>query len=143
MAAEENKAILRNWVDQAWNKGNYSLATEVLSPSYKLNDPSAHGTSTGPESFKQFVSQYRTAIPDLTLKIEDMVAEGNKVVWRWHASGTHKGKLMGISPTGSHVELSGIVFSRFEKGKLVEDFSNWDTLGLLQQIGVVSEELVS
>jgi predicted ester cyclase len=66
-----------------------------------------------------------------------MMAEGDKVVWRWCITGTHAGELMGIPPTGKSIKISGIVISRFANGKWAEDYVNWDTLGMLQQIGVV------
>jgi predicted ester cyclase len=66
-----------------------------------------------------------------------MVAEGDKVAWRWRITGTHSGDLMGIPPTGKPINITGIVVSRFAQGKWAEDYVNWDTLGMFQQIGVV------
>jgi predicted ester cyclase len=66
-----------------------------------------------------------------------MIAEGDKVVWRWRITGTHRGELNGIPPTGKPISITGIVISRFAGGKWAEDYVNWDTLGMLQQIGVV------
>jgi predicted ester cyclase len=80
---------------------------------------------------------FRAAFPDLHLTVTDQFEEGDKLVSRWTATGTHKGELMGIAPTGTHVTVTGITIGRFQSGKLVESWENGDTLGLLQQLGVV------
>ena len=79
----------------------------------------------------------RTAFPDLRISVEDQVAEGDKVVTRWRARGTHKGPFQGISPTGKRGEISGTIIDRIADGKIIECWSNSDDLGLLQQLGVV------
>ena len=137
MSSEKNKATINRVAKELWTGGNLSVADEVLSPSYILHDPSVPSLGRGIEPFKQFAAGYHVAIPDLKLTINDMVADGDKVVWRWTVSGTHNGPLMGIPATGKPVEFTGTVLSRFENGKWAEDWTNWDTLGLLQQIGVV------
>ena len=91
----------------------------------------------GIEGLKQFVSMIRSALPDLRITLEDDIAEGNKVVSRWGAQGTHQGELMGIAPTGNHVAITGITIHRIENGKIVEEWENWDALGLMQQIGAI------
>ena len=80
---------------------------------------------------------YRTAFPDLRLTIEAQVSEGDLVVTRWKASGTHQGELFGIAPTGKQATVTGISLTRVSGGKIAEDWTNWDTLGLLQQLGAV------
>jgi len=79
----------------------------------------------------------RSALPDLRITLEDDVAEGDKVVSRWRAQGTHQGGLMDIAPTGNEVAFTGITIHRIEDGKIVEEWENWDALGLMQQIGAV------
>lgn len=135
MSTEENKATVRRWVEAAWNTGDLALADELYPPTYILHDPAR--PVQGPEGLKQFVSMFRTAFPDLHFTLEDIIAEGEKVVWRYTARGTHQGELMGIPPTGIAVTVSGMVCSRFSDGKWVEDWSNYDALGMLQQLGVI------
>jgi steroid delta-isomerase-like uncharacterized protein len=94
-------------------------------------------TTQGLEAYKQFLSMFLTAFPDFQSTIEDMIAEGDKVVTRQTFRGTHTGDLMGIPPTGKQVTMSGIVISQFVNGKCVELGANNDDLGLLQQLGVV------
>ena len=79
----------------------------------------------------------RSAFPDLRVTLEDDIAEGNKVVSRWRAQGTHQGELMGIAPTGNQMAITGITIDRIEEGKIVEEWENWDALGMMQQIGAV------
>ncbi len=137
MSAEANKAAVRQWVEAGWNRGDFSNIDSIYAVDYTYNDPSAPPLPKGPQSIISVVSTYRAAFPDVRMTIEDMISEGDKVVWRWTVTGTHNGPLMGISASGKPVRLSGIVISRFINGKWSEDWSNWDTLGMLQQVGAV------
>lgn len=137
MSAEQNKATIRRWVEVGWNKGDLSIVEEIYAPNYAYHDPSAPNVPPTSDSIRMVVSLYRGAMPDFKMTIEDMVAEDDKVVWRWSAAGTHEGSLMNIPPSGHKLRVSGIVISRFVDGRWAEDYVNWDTLGLFQQIGVI------
>ncbi len=138
MSIEANRSTVYKWAEGGWNNGNLDLVDEMFSPNYMIHDPSAPGFPGGTEAFKGFVNGFRTALPDVHCTVEDTIAEGNTVVWRWTMRGTHLGSLMGIPPTGKYAVVTGIVMSRFDgDGKWAEDYINWDTLGLLQQIGAV------
>jgi steroid delta-isomerase-like uncharacterized protein len=139
MSVEENKALLRRVFEEGWNAGNLDLFNETDSPEYVLHDPSVPEDVRGVESAKQFASMYLRAFPDLRFTIEEQVAEGDKVVTRWTSSATHQGELMGIPATGNRTGVSGFTISRISEGKLVEDWNNWDTLGLMRQLGVIPE----
>ena len=93
--------------------------------------------SSGVESAKQFVEVYRNAFPDIQMTVEDLISEGDKVVTRWTARGTHQGELFGAPPSGNRVEITGITVDRFSGGKFAESWTNYDALGLMQQIGAV------
>lgn len=93
--------------------------------------------SSDAEGAKRFVEMYRNAFPDLRITVEDLVAEGDKVLTCWTARGTHQGEFMGIPPSGNRVEFTGISIDRIEGGKFVESWSNYDALGMMQQIGAV------
>jgi steroid delta-isomerase-like uncharacterized protein len=135
MSTEENKAIVRRHWEEVINKGNLAAVDETQAANYVY-----HGSGgqefKGPEGFKQFITMFRTAFPDLSATVEDVVAEGDKVTHRAIMRGTHKGEFMGIAPTGKQVAISAIVISRFAGGKEVEAWSNLDQLGMMQQIGV-------
>jgi len=137
MSAEDNKALIRRQFEAIWNGGNLNVIDELYAPNYTNHDPANPDQAPGPAGFIQRVSLYRTALPDLHLTIDDQVAEGDRVVTRWTGSGTHRGDLLGIPPTGRSVSVTGMLISRIEGGKFVEEWVNWDTLGLLQQVGAV------
>jgi len=115
------------------------VADELFASTYTHHDPSTPDAGRGPESEKKRVTLYRTALHDLRLTIEDIIAEGEMVTARWSCRGTHKGDLNGIAPTGKQIAISGISIVRFASGKMVEGWINWDALGLMQQLGVVPD----
>ena len=135
MSTEENKAFLRTWVEEVWNKGNVALVDQMVAANYLYHDP--QNPLHGPDGFKGLHAMYRSAFPDLQFTIEDMVAEGDKVAWRYTGSGTHQGELMGIPPTGKRAVVTGILISRIVNGQFVEDWNTIDLLGMLQQLGVI------
>jgi steroid delta-isomerase-like uncharacterized protein len=130
----ENKALLRRWFEEVWNRGRVEAIDELLS-----SDAVIHGLGAdthGPDGFKPFHAAYRSAFPDVTLRIDEIVAEGNIVALRWSGTGTHRGTGLGFDATGRRVQFSGMVFARVENGRLVEGWNNFDQLGMLQQLGV-------
>src|SRR5215218_4011311 len=136
--SEENKVLTRrSWLIVA--EGNLDTLEDALGEVYAedivVHEPAEDLRSV--ERLKQFVSMIRSAIPDLHITLEDDIAEGDKVVSQWSAQGTHQGELMGIAPTGNQVMITGITIHRIEDGKIVEEWENWDALGLMQQIGAV------
>ena len=134
---EENKALVQRFVEEAFNKGNLDVADEVYAPRFFSHDPSTPEGERGPEDVKQFVNTYRSAFPDGHTIIEDLIAEGDKVAYRWTYRGTHQGELMGIAPTEKEVTITGITINRISGGKIEEEWNNFDQLGMLQQLGVV------
>lgn len=135
MSTEDNKTNVRRFIEEGWNQGNTAVFDELFAADYLGHDP--NGPLHGPEGFKQYFATYRSAFPDTHLTIEDQIAEGDKVVTRWTATGTHQGPLMGIVPSGKHVTITGITITRVASGKAVEAWVNFDTLGMLQQIGTI------
>ena len=135
MSTEDNKAVVRRGIEEVWNQKNVAIVDEIAAPDYVSHNRAM--TTHGLEQYKQLVMMYFAAFPDLHLTIEDEIAEGDKVVTRVTARGTHQGSFMGIAPTGKHAVVTGIVIDRFANGKTVEAWNNLDDLGLLQQLGVV------
>ena len=134
MSTEENKANVRRGFE-AVNQKNLAVFDELLTPDIVVHNAST--TNQGLEAYKQVLSMYMTAFPDLHFTIEDMIAEGDTVVVRYTTRGTHQGNFMGIPPTGKQVSGTGIFIDRIVNGKAVEQWINGDDLGLLQQLGVV------
>jgi len=125
MSAEENKAVVRREQEELWNHtGDLDSAEELY----------AAGQA---EAAKQEAANFRQGFPDVISTIEDLIAEGDKVVARWRSRATHQGEYMGIAPTGKEVEFTGISFYRVEGGKIVQSRNIEDQLGLMRQIGVV------
>ena len=136
--SEQNKAIVRRYVEAVWNQGNLALADEMLSQDYIHHDfisPDVHGV----EAMKQYVAQMREAFPDTVWVIDDLIAEGDKVVMRFTGTGTHQGEIMGIVPEGKPIMVQGTAITRMENGKLAEAWDHWDALGLMRQIGAIPE----
>jgi len=136
--SEENKVLARrSWEIVA--EGSLDTLEDTLEEVYAddlvLHEPDEDVRGIG--GLKQFVSMIRSALPDLRITLENEIAEGDKVVSRWRAQGTHQGELMGIAPTGNQVRITGITIHRIEDGKIVEEWENWDALGMMQQIGAV------
>jgi len=131
-------AATRRLVDEVYNKGQVDVLGEILGPGYVGNDPALPEPIQGASGERELVTAYRNAFPDLEVAIEDMIAAGDKVVTRWTARGTHRGALWGIEPTGKEVTITGIGIARVDDGRIVEAWTNWDTLGFLQQLGVIA-----
>jgi steroid delta-isomerase-like uncharacterized protein len=137
MSGEEYKALFRESLEEIWNRGNLSAIEKFYTADYVSHDPSSPEPIKGYEGIRQFVTMYRGAFPDLRITIEDQVCEGDKVVTRWTARGTHMGELMGIAPTGKFMTVTGMDIGRIGKGRITEEWSNYDALGMLQQIGAI------
>ena len=117
------RAAVQLFVEKVWNDGDLKAADLYIAPDYVRHDPAAPEDVQGLDDFKEMVTMYRTAFPDLHLNIEDIIAGGDKgetVAVRWSSTGTHQGELMGIPATGNQVQITGIVIARIEGGQNVE-----------------------
>ena len=135
--SDENKDISRRADEELFNRGNLSIADELFASNFVYHDPVSHEELRGPESVKSYATMLRVAFPDLHQTIEEQIAEGDKVAYRWTARGTHQGEFMGIAPTGNRVEMTGISIARLIDGKIEEIWENYDALGMMQQLGIV------
>jgi steroid delta-isomerase-like uncharacterized protein len=137
--SEENKALLRRWFDEVWNKGNAEAIDEMFAA-----DGIAHGLSDdesnplkGPTGFTPFHATFRGAFPDIEVIVEDLIAEGDKVVARCSVRGKHTGDHLGISASNSPVLFTGMAIVRIEDGMIVEAWNNFDFLKMNRQIGAI------
>ena len=133
----ENKEIIRRLIDEVWNQRKLDVLDEIIAPDAFIHSPTVPNLSRGPEGAKQYVQLFWAAFPNLRVTTDDMAAEGEKAALRWSASGTHQGKLMGIEPTGNRMAITGQAIYTIVRGKITEDWINADTLGMLQQLGVI------
>ncbi len=134
----ENKAIVRRYVEEVLNKKNLALIDELFASTFIDHDTSMP-EAKGPAGIKRVAAMVHASFPDLHFTVEDMVAEGDKVVYRYTVRGTHLGDFMGIAPTGKQFAVTGIHIYRVADGKLQEEWENWDMLGLMRQLGVLPE----
>lgn len=137
MSTDTNKEIVRRLGVEPW-EGNLGVIDELVAADYVGHDP-AQPELHGPDGIREFVTTYLAGFPDGKITIDEQLAEGDLVATRWTGRGTQQGELMGIPPTGKQITVSGITISRVKNGKVVEEWTNWDTLGMLQQLGVVPE----
>ena len=136
MSTEENKAKVRRLIEEFINKGNLAVADEIFVTNFVDHSPAA-GTTPDRQGIKQYITMLHSAFPDFHCAVEDLIAEGNRVVVRLTCRGTHRGELMGISPTDRQVNVTGISILHFAGGKIEERWNNTDNLGIMQQLGVI------
>jgi steroid delta-isomerase-like uncharacterized protein len=136
--SEANKELSRRFTE-LFSTGDEALADEILSPNAVFHGPAGDGELRGVEAMKAFLAGYRRAFPDANSTVEDQVAEGDKVVTRWRARGTHRGQLGPIPPTDREFEMDGVTIERIEGGRIAEVWVARDELGLLRQLGVLPE----
>ena len=134
--SEANETVIYRFIGEVINDGDFSVLDELVQPNYVYRSPDQE--LDGPEALKDLLAAYRTAFPDLNVRIDDLVNGGDKVVISVTFTGTHEGNLMGISPTGKTVKINGMILSHFQDGKIVEEWEILDMLAMFQQLGVVS-----
>ena len=122
--------------EEAFNQGNLDVVDELLTPDHLAHNTFG-GYPNGPQGLKCLIAMFRTAFPDLHCTLEDEIRQGDKLAAHWTMHGTQKGLFMGNSPTGKLVEVQGIIFARTIDGRVVEDWTLLDLMGILQQLGIV------
>ncbi len=138
MSVESNKAIARRFV-QVWGDANPDVIDELAAPSLVVRYPTIPQVIQGSRAFRHVLAGFRSAFPDSALRVEDEVAEGDKVVIRWSFSGTHKGNLLGVPATGKKVAWTGITIYRVVDGKVVEEQGDEDFAGFFRQVGLIRQ----
>jgi steroid delta-isomerase-like uncharacterized protein len=131
----ENEAVVRRYYEQMCNERKNDLAAELFTSDHRMHDPQVP-TPDGPDGMVATVSTYQQAV-DGHWGIEELFSTGDKVVVRWTGSGTHVGEINGIPPTGKAIRVDAITIHTMRDGKIAETHEVWDTLGFLQQLGVV------
>lgn len=134
--SDENKALYRRWFEEVVTGGNLELADDLLATDYVLHFPGVP-EPVDDEGHKQLVMMFRNAFPDWQESVDDVIAEGDRVVIRVTGSGTHEGEFQGMPPTGNRVTATGIGIGRIENGRIAEAWAAYDALGLMQQLGAL------
>ena len=135
MSTEDYRALGRRFIEDTWHGRDLAALDEICDANFVSHD--ATNSPPGLEGYKQLLTQFHAAFPDLHSTIEDEILEGDKLVMRFTMRGTHQGPLFGIAPTGKAVTMTGISIGRIANGKFVETWTNADLLGLFQQLGVL------
>ncbi len=138
MSVETNKAIARRFI-QVWGDGNLDVIDELAAPSLVVRYPTIPQVLQGSREFRHVIASFRSAFPDSALRVEEEIAEDEKVVLRWTFSGTHKGSFLGVPATGKRVTWTGITVYRIVDGRVVEEQGEEDIVGFFRQVGLVRE----
>jgi steroid delta-isomerase-like uncharacterized protein len=141
MSAVENKEKARRLYEEAFGQGQPEVVDEVLHSDFVCHDPNSEtGEIRGAETLKGEIEYFQNAFPDFFYRVEDQVAEGDKVTTRYTMGGTHQGEFFGVPGSGKRIEISGINVDRFdESGKMVEEWASYDLLGAMRQAGAMPE----
>jgi steroid delta-isomerase-like uncharacterized protein len=137
MSAEENKALVRRFVEEFWNEGNTAAADELMAPDAAIHMPTRETLDL--DELKSFAGAWRESFPDWHSTFEELIAERDRVAERWTGRGTHRGELWSIPSTSKRVEGPGSVFYRIVDGKIVEFRAQFDMLSLMQQPGALPD----
>ena len=132
-----NDAANRRLAGEVWSEGNVALCDELVAPDWVLHQAGTPDPGRGPDGYRAWVAGLRAAFPDLRLLVEEQVCLGDRVATRWTVTGTHRGALRGVPPTGRRVEWTAVSIKRFAGGKVAETWICSDGLGLLRQVGAV------
>lgn len=130
-----NETLVRRFFEEFCNQRRSEVADELIADDYVSNGPQAP-PAHGPDGVRARVGLYQDAV-DGHWEVEEIISAGDRVVVRWTGSGTHQGELMGVDPTGKPISVDAISIFRIEDGKIAEEWTVWDALGLLQQVGAV------
>ena len=136
MSTEENKAIVRRMTEEFYNQGNVESAERFFADTYMHHDPASPQVRDR-EGLKAVLRSFLSGCPDLHITIDQLLAEGDTVAKRWTYHATHTGDLAGLPPTGKRIAMSGLELFRLAGGKIVECWTAYDNLSLMQQLGVI------
>jgi steroid delta-isomerase-like uncharacterized protein len=136
MSAEENKAVIRQFIEGGLSGHSFATIEGLLAPNYTNYMPGAP-SAIKREDFRSAAEEFFTAFPDLRMDLHELIAEGDAVVARYTMHGTHQGPFQGIPATGKRISVAGTAFYHVKDGKMVDDYPGFDALSLLQQIGAI------
>lgn len=140
----KNSELIRRWFEEIWNQGREQTIDELCA-----KEAVGHGQTTdgsdivGPEHFRQFWHNFRSAFTSIRVEIHRTIEEGDLAMAQWTLSAKHTGSFLGVEPTGKQITATGMSIQRFAGGKIVEAWDNWDQLAVMTQLGVVSLDKIS
>ncbi len=131
--ASRNEEIVRRWLEQGFSSGDLSVADTVFAEDF-VNHTALPGQARGRDGFKRALVTLRAAFPDLKIRIDDLVCEGDRVAVRDEISGVHSGEFNGVKPTGRRVVVGRISFYKLVNGLITEHWAQLDMAGLMRQL---------
>ena len=137
--SDQNRALVRRFIEEVFNQGRLSVAEELLAPDYVHHDPATGERGSGIGGLEHLVGFYRQAFPDFQISLEDQMAAEDRVVERWSGRGTHRGSLSGVAATGRTISAQGISIHRIANGRIAETWTCFDSASILRQIGAIPE----
>jgi len=136
--AVERAAFLTTWFGEIWNKGRLNAIEDLFAEDGVMHGlGEAGGDVAGPAAFRPFVERLRGAFPDIEVKVEQVIDDGEMIASRWVATMTHQGDHLGVPASGKRVSVTGMSMARLRDGKMVEGWNNWDMLSLMQQVDAI------
>ncbi len=136
MSITETKSLVLRVLEEGFNQGNLAVVDEVFTPNHFTHTPFTHDRN-GNEALKQLITMFRTAFPDLHCTLDGEIRQGDEFAAHWSMTGTHKGPFLGIPGTGKSFKVQTIIYGRLENGKVAEDWTLADQMGMMQQLGLV------
>jgi steroid delta-isomerase-like uncharacterized protein len=133
-----NKQVAQRFMEECWSKGNLKAISEFVTANCLYHDPVFPHLVAGVDSIRDHIANCRRGFPDIRITIDDTIAEGNEVVHHWTITGTHRGQFLGLPPTNKKATLSGTSIFRIRNAKIVEQWSDWNLMSLMEQLGVAS-----
>ncbi|MBA2665331.1 MAG: ester cyclase [Bradymonadaceae bacterium] len=136
MADKNNKELVRDGIREIWGEGKLDRIDHYFASDVMIEDPM--GSQKGPKAMREQVSMMRQAFPDMRVSVDSVIGEGDIVAYSFTVTGTHRGRLQSIEPSGRQVTVKGVGLSKIKNGKVIHDHSQWDLFGLMVQIGAIS-----
>ena len=134
--APAHKEVFGRLCSSVWNERRLEFLDKIIAKSHALGEPTMTGRGVGPSVYRKEVERFLAAFPDLKFTVYETISDKDKLVVSWTITGTHKGVFLGIAPTNKKVSMNGITIHQVADGKILESTAVWDTLGLVQQLGV-------
>ena len=143
MSTDQNKTVARRIVEEGWTKHDPMILEQLIASDAPLHDPQSPTVGKGPQAAKNTLATYLKAFPDVKIAIEREIADGDYVVQHLLLTGTNTGEFNGVPPTGKKAHVTGVMTSKIKDGKVVEAWSLFDSLTLMQQLGLVPAQITS
>ena len=132
----ENRKLVQRFIEECWNQGKTNTVNDIFADNVRLHDPVFPSLTSGAKNLRTHIEDTRRAFPDFKITIDDTISERNEVVTHWTARGTHKADFLGMPATNRKATVTGSSIYRIEGGKIAEEWSHWNLMSLMEQLGV-------